>query len=97
VKRPRPTSETRRIRNLKEHSWPYVTPSELAEYWQVSRRQIYKYIEQGELRAVRLGPRVVRIQTADAIAFEAQARWSAEDERKEASARKPHKASVRHT
>jgi len=64
----------RRIRNLVEHPDPYVTTSELAAYWMVSRKQIYKQIEAGTLKAIRLGPRLLRISTAEAIEFEKSAK-----------------------
>jgi excisionase family DNA binding protein len=60
----------RRIRNLHAHPSPYVTIAQLAEYWLVSRKQIYKQVEAGTLKAIRLGPRLLRISTADAIEFE---------------------------
>ena len=63
----------RRIASLKEHPDPYVTTSELAKYWMVSRSQIYKHIDAGTLRAIRLGPRLLRISIADAIDFEKRA------------------------
>lgn len=58
------------IRELTTHSTQYVTVGELAAYWSVSRRQIYKQIESGALEAIRLGPRLYRIRTAAAAAFE---------------------------
>jgi excisionase family DNA binding protein len=62
-----------RVRNLEEHPEPYVTVAELAAYWLVGRKQIYKQIDAGLLPAIRLGPRLMRIRTADAIAFERRA------------------------
>ena len=64
----------RRIRTLKEHPEPYVTTSELAAYWSVSRKQIYKQIEAGTLRAIKLGPRLLRISTSEALRFERTAK-----------------------
>jgi excisionase family DNA binding protein len=58
------------IVDLRNHPEPYVTTSDLAAYWRVSRKQIYKQIEAGTLNAIRLGPRLLRIQTAEAIKFE---------------------------
>jgi excisionase family DNA binding protein len=55
---------------LEKHPDPYVTTSDLAGYWRVSRKQIYKQIDAGTLRAIRLGPRLLRISTAEAIRFE---------------------------
>jgi len=56
--------------DLQKHPDPYVTTSVLAVYWRVSRKQIYKQIDAGTLRAIRLGPRLLRISTAEAIRFE---------------------------
>lgn len=64
----------KRIRNLQDHPESYVTTSELAEYWMVSRSRIYKHIEAGTLRAIRLGPRLLRISTDDALDFERRAK-----------------------
>jgi excisionase family DNA binding protein len=60
----------RKIMDLQKHPDPYVTTSDLAGYWRVSRKQIYKQIDAGTLRAIRLGPRLLRISTAEAIRFE---------------------------
>jgi excisionase family DNA binding protein len=64
----------KRIRTLQDHPDSYVTTSELADYWMVSRSQIYKHIEAGTLKAIRLGPRLLRISRADAIDFEQRAK-----------------------
>lgn len=64
----------KRIRTLQEHPESYVTTSELAEYWMVSRSQIYKHIEAGTLKAIRLGPRLLRISRSDALDFERRAK-----------------------
>lgn len=61
------------LHDLQTHPEPYVTVAELAEYWLVGRKQIYKQIEAGTLPAIRLGPRLLRIRTADARAFERSA------------------------
>jgi excisionase family DNA binding protein len=61
------------LQNLKSHQAAYVTIGELAEYWRISRKQIYKQIEAGTLSAIRLGPRLLRIRTVDAIEFERRA------------------------
>ncbi len=65
-----------KIRSLNDHAESYVTTSELAAYWHVSRRQIYKHIEAGTLRAIRLGPRLLRISTAEALDFEKRAKMA---------------------
>lgn len=59
-----------RLQDLRSHPEPYVTVAELAEYWLVGRKQIYKQIDAGTLPAIRLGPRILRIRTADALKFE---------------------------
>ncbi len=62
-----------RLHDLASHSERYVTVSQLAEYWLVGRKQIYKQIDAGTLKAIRLGPRLLRIRTADALDFERRA------------------------
>ena len=61
------------VQDLQNHPEPYVTVAELADYWLVSRKQIYKQIDAGVLPAIRLGPRLLRIRTADALDFERRA------------------------
>jgi excisionase family DNA binding protein len=68
------------IRQLATHPSPYVTVGELAEYWAVNRKQIYKHIEAGTLRAIRLGPRLLRIRTSDAQDFELRAKMTPADD-----------------
>jgi len=58
------------ITNLNTHAASYVTVTELAEYWEVTRQLVYKHIQSGLLPAMRLGPRCVRIRTHDAREFE---------------------------
>jgi hypothetical protein len=58
------------IIDLQTHPEPYVTMSELADYWRVSRKQIDKQIEAGTLRTTLVAPRLRRIRTLDAIRFE---------------------------
>ena len=60
------------IRDLSTHQPKYVTVPELAEYWAVSRQQIYKRIEDGDLEAIRLSARLYRVRTAAALQFERQ-------------------------
>ena len=62
-----------RLMDLQSHPEPYVTVAELAEYWLVGRKQIYKQIDAGTLPAIQLGPRLLRIRTADACEFERRA------------------------
>ena len=61
------------VKDLQSHSEPYVTVAELAEYWLIGRNQLYKQIDAGTLPAIRLGPRLLRIRTSDARAFERSA------------------------
>lgn len=47
------------------------TPKDIAARWQVSVRLIHNMIERGELPAVRLGPKLLRIRPTDIDALEA--------------------------
>jgi hypothetical protein len=69
-------NRTMAIQNLANHTAPYVTVRELAEYWRISQRQIRQRIATGQLSGLRLGPRICRISVASALAFE---RASAEE------------------
>ena len=62
------------IRDLASHQARYVTIAELAEYWGVSRQQIYKRIDSGALEAIQLGSRLVRVRTTAALEYERHAR-----------------------
>ena len=62
------------IQSLSNHPRPFVSIRELADYWDISRHAIYKQIDAGTLPAVRLGLRLYRIRTADAIDFARSAR-----------------------
>ena len=62
------------IRDLSSHPARYVTIAELAEYWGVSRQQIYKRIDSGALEAIQLGSRLVRVRTTAAFEYERRAR-----------------------
>jgi excisionase family DNA binding protein len=62
------------IRDLTSHQARYVTIAELAEYWGVSRQQIYKRIDSGALEAIQLGARLVRVRTIAALEYERSAR-----------------------
>ena len=66
-----------RIVNLATHLEKYVSVSQLADYWQVSRKQIYKQIDAGTLEAIRLGERLYRIRTSTAYEFEKRAHMRA--------------------
>jgi excisionase family DNA binding protein len=57
------------IQELSKHPRPFVSIRELAEYWGVSRYELYKQVDAGTLPAVRFGPRLYRIRTADAVTF----------------------------
>ena len=69
------------IEDLRTYPEPYVTLSQLARYWRVSGRRLRRHIESGALPAIRIGPRLLRISTADARRFEqvAQATQKAEE------------------
>ena len=64
------------IRDLSTHPVAYISVGELADYWRISRKQIYKQIDAGTLEAIRLGPRLFRIRTTVARNFEESARMS---------------------
>lgn len=49
-----------------------LTPGEAAEYLACSPRQVRRFVATGELRATRLGPRMVRFQVADLEALISQ-------------------------
>ena len=70
-------SSRTRLVNLATHSKKYVSVSQLAQYWQVSRKQIYKQIDAGTLEAIRLGERLYRIRTSTALDFEKRAHMRA--------------------
>jgi excisionase family DNA binding protein len=57
------------IVELSSHPRPFVSIRELAQYWGVSRHDLYKQIDAGTLPAVRLGSRLYRVRTADAVRF----------------------------
>jgi len=67
------------LEDLETHTEAYVTIGELARYWHVSRQQIYKQIEAGTLPAIRLGPRLLRVATAEALKFERHAHMRVPD------------------
>jgi excisionase family DNA binding protein len=70
------SSTRRRIVRLQTHPDPYVTTTDLADYWGITRKQIYKQIDAGTLTALRLGPHILRIKTAEAVRFERVAKMS---------------------
>ena len=45
-----------KVDDLRAHSGEFVTVSELAHYWHVSERTIYRHIFKGALPAIRIGP-----------------------------------------
>ena len=59
---------------LASHARPFVSIRELAQYWGISRHELYKQIDAGTLPAVRLGARLYRVRTADALRFAISAR-----------------------
>ena len=76
-KRSRPDILPGPIESLESLKRPYVTVPELAAYWGVSSKHLYKQINAGTLPAIRLGPRLVRIRTSEAIKFEHIAKMTA--------------------
>ena len=68
--------DTCHIEDLSTHPEPYVTVSQLARYWRVSAKHVHKQIKLGLLGGVRLGPRTLRIGTAEAIRFERMVKTS---------------------
>jgi len=62
------------IRDLATHPQRFITVAELAAYWGVSRQQIYKRIEAGQIGTIRFGARCYRILTQSALAYEQDAR-----------------------
>ena len=62
------------ILDLSSHPRPFVSVRELAHYWGLSRHELYKQIDAGTLPAVRLGARLYRVRTADAVRFAISAR-----------------------
>lgn len=68
------------IQDLSTHPHVFVSIADLATYWRVSRRYIYKQVELGILGAVRFGPRSFRISISQALEFErlhSSSHWSA--------------------
>jgi len=49
------------IHDLDTYPRPFVTVEQLAAYWGVSRRTIYRDVEKGALPARRVGTRLLRI------------------------------------
>ena len=79
------------VKDLQSHSEPYVTVAELAEYWLVGRKQIYKQIEAGTLPGHPAWSTPAENPHVDARAFERSANMrSARDESQSDSARDPH-------
>jgi excisionase family DNA binding protein len=61
------------IENLATHPKPYVSPEELADYWDVSRRTVYLWIDKGAIHAVKIGA-LLKIPVENARAFGRPAR-----------------------
>jgi hypothetical protein len=58
------------IVDLNRHQAAYLTPSELARYWNLSAPQVVSYIRARQLTALRFSDRLFRIATRDALEFE---------------------------
>jgi excisionase family DNA binding protein len=67
------------IKSLQDHETAYVTLPELAEYWGIGRKSVYRQVHEGALRAVRLGPRLVRVTVEEARRFERNAVTARQD------------------
>jgi excisionase family DNA binding protein len=82
------------LKDLESYPEAYVTIGELSRYWLVSRKQLYKQIQAGTLPAIRLGPRLFRIETTKALAFErgANMRVSSSQDRHPSSTSTTHQA-----
>lgn len=56
-----------RILDLLAHTEAHVTVEQLAEFWGVSPRTLYRHIEKGALRVVYIGPfRRIRVPIQEA-------------------------------
>lgn len=64
----------RRITDLRAYERPHLTVQALADYLDVSRKTVVKWIQAGVLPAYRFVGEW-RIKTAEAVAFEANARF----------------------
>jgi excisionase family DNA binding protein len=69
------------IDDLATHTANFVTVGELAEYWGVSRQQIYKRIESGVLEALCFGARLYRVRTSAALEYERCAKVTSQPSR----------------
>lgn len=49
------------------------TVDDLTRRWQCSRAAVYKFVEDGRLKATRIGGRMLRFRPQDVEAFERQA------------------------
>jgi hypothetical protein len=58
------------IVDLTFHPFAYVTIAELAEYWRLRKARVLDHIKAGHFEAIQLGPKIYRIRTSAALAFE---------------------------
>lgn len=79
------------INDLATHDAPFVTIADLASYWDVSRKQIYRLIRSGRLPAVRFGPRILRVPRAEALELEESLRVGARGRSETPAAQDPAK------
>ena len=49
---------------------PLATVDDLTRRWQCSRAAVYKFVEDGRLKATRIGGRMLRFRRQDIEAFE---------------------------
>jgi excisionase family DNA binding protein len=68
------TATRRPLTDLATHPEAFVTVAQLADYWQISRKQVLKLIESGSLDAIQLGAKTYRIRASAALAFERRGR-----------------------
>lgn len=68
------TAKRRPLTDLATHPEAFVTVAQLADYWQIGRKQVLKLIESGALEAIRLGAKTYRIRASAALAFEQMGR-----------------------
>jgi excisionase family DNA binding protein len=59
-----------KVQDLRAHFGEFVTVAEVARYWHVSERTVYRHIEKGALRVIRIGPfGRLRLNIRDALNY----------------------------
>lgn len=65
-----PTNTTRSPRNRRERRHPeLIGLQEAADYCDVSYRTMRRWVASGQLRAVRVGPRLIKVDVSELAAF----------------------------